>query len=138
MIRTGGCHCGRVRYRAQLPDDSLAGVRCNCSICAMKGAVMTYLPKEALTVTSGEDSVATYRFNTGVARHHFCPTCGIHCFHQTRSNPDMWAVNVATIDGVRVYEDYAEVPVVDGQSHALDNNGKRRMAGVLRFVPSPD
>ncbi len=100
---------------------------------------MLYVPLAALEVTAGEgDDLATYRFNTGVAAHHFCRHCGIHCFHQPRSDPGKYAVNAATLDGVRVYEDFPVMPVSDGQNHVLDNGGKRRMAGVLRFEPSPD
>jgi hypothetical protein len=139
MIRTGGCHCGRVRFAATFADDTLSGSRCNCTICAMKGAVMVYVPLADLTVTAGgEDALACYRFNTMAAKHHFCRHCGIHCFHQARSDPDKYAINAATLDGVRVYEDFPVMPVGDGQLHSSDNNGKRRMAGVLRFEPSPD
>ncbi len=139
MIRTGGCHCGQVRFTVIFADETLTGSRCNCTICAMKGAVMLYVPLDAVTVTAGaDDALACYRFNTMVAAHHFCRHCGIHCFHQARSDPDKFAVNAATLDGVRVYEDFPVMPVSDGQNHSLDNDGQRRMAGVLRFEPSPD
>jgi len=72
-----------------------------------------------------------------VAKHHFCRNCGIHCFHQARSDPGMLAINAATLDGVRPYEDFAEVAVADGQRHSRDNAGVRYQAGILRFEPSP-
>lgn len=99
---------------------------------------MVYAPLAALRVTSGEDALSCYRFNTGVAQHWFCSTCGIHCFHQARSDPHLYAISAATLDGVAVYEDFAIVPVADGTHHSLDNGGVRRMAGVLQFEPSPD
>lgn len=133
-IRQCRCHCGAVRFEAELPED-LHAVRCNCSICAMKGAAMVYLPAGKLAVTQGEDSLACYRFNTMAAGHRFCRHCGIHCFHQTRSDPETYAINVACIEGVRPYEDFPETPVIDGSRHALDHGGERRMAGRLRFVP---
>ena len=133
---TGGCHCGAVRYRVEVPDP-LRASRCNCTICAMKGAAMVYVPLAALEVTHGADSAACYRFNTMTAQHHFCPRCGIHLFHQTRSDPDKYAVNAATLDGVRVYEDFADMPVFDGQRHAQDNAGVRRKAGRLHFEATP-
>jgi hypothetical protein len=135
--RTGACHCGTVRYTARFVGETLTGSRCNCTICAMKGAVMSYVPLEAVTVTAGQESLACYSFNTGVAKHHFCANCGIHLFHQARSDPDKYAINVATLDGVRPYEDFPEVPVFDGQRHSSDNGGVRRQAGVLRFEPTP-
>ena len=138
MIRNGSCHCEAVRFTVDFPDDDLRGSRCNCSMCAMKGAVMVYVPLAALTVTHGADELACYSFNTGVAKHHFCKTCGIHCFHQPRSDPDLYAVNAATLEGVRPYEDFAQLPVNDGQHHQLDHDGERRLAGTLTFTPSPD
>ena len=138
MVRNAHCHCGGVRFTVAFPDETLRGSRCNCTICAMKGAVMAYVPREAVTVTQGEDMLACYSFNTGVAKHHFCKTCGIHCFHQPRSDPDLYAVNAATLEGVGPYEDFPVMPVADGQNHSLDNGGKRRMAGIVRFEPSED
>ena len=138
IVRNGSCHCGSVRFTVEFPDETLRGSRCNCTICAMKGAVMTYVPLEAVTVTQGDDSLACYSFNTGVAKHHFCKTCGIHCFHQPRSDPDLYAVNAATLEGVRPYEDFPEISVNNGQTHQLDNGGVRLLAGTLRFTPSAD
>lgn len=135
--RNGACHCGTVRFTVQFADEALVGSRCNCTICTMKGAVMTYVPLAAVTVTEGEDSLACYRFNTGVAQHRFCAKCGIHLFHQARSDPGKYAINVATLEGVRPYEDFPETPVFDGQRHSSDNDGVRRQAGVLRFEPTP-
>jgi len=137
MVRTGGCHCGQVRFEADLADE-LKPSRCNCSICAKKGAAMVYVPLVALRVLAGEDALKAYRFNTGVAQHWFCSNCGIHCFHQPRSDPDLYAISTACLDGVAVYEDFAVIPVADGTRHSLDNGGVRRMAGMLRFEPSAD
>ncbi len=135
-LHQGSCHCGAVRFTVELPED-FAGTRCNCSICARKGAVTTYAPLESLTVTQGADALSVYSFNTGVAKHHFCSHCGIHCFHQTRSMPDKYGVNVACLEGMSPY-DFAEVPVVDGVHHPNDNGGVRRLAGVLRFERAPE
>lgn len=134
-LREGGCHCGAIRYEAEAPDP-LRGGRCNCSICAMKGVVMVYVPLAALRVTSGGDTLACYTFNTGVAKHHFCPACGIHLFHQARSAPDQFGINAATLDGVCPYADFPDVNVNDGQHHVKDT-GIARSAGRLRFTPTP-
>ena len=137
-LRKGACHCGAVRFEADVAEP-LAGSRCNCSICAMKGAVMVYVPLPALRVTAGEGgALACYSFNTGAAKHHFCRTCGIHCFHQARSDPHLFAINAAVLEGVDVYRDFPEIAVADGQRHSLDNNGVRYQAGILRFEPSPE
>ena len=133
-IRDGGCHCGAVRYQAQVPDP-LVGGRCNCTICAMKGVVMVNVPLAALEVVAGEEHIACYRFNTMVAKHWFCRECGIHLYHQARSDPDKYGINAATLDGVCPYGDFPDVNVNDGTRHQKDHGGEVRSAGRLRFEP---
>ena len=136
LLRTGACHCGEVRFTVELPQE-LRGARCNCSICSMKGVVITAAPDDALRITAGEDLLTVYRFNTGVAQHHFCSRCGIHVFHRRRADPNQIGINVACLNGESPY-DFAEVPVMDGVSHPLDNGGKFRRAGTLRFEREED
>lgn len=137
MIRTGSCHCGTVKFEAEFADERLVGSRCNCSMCAMKGSVGVYVPIEALTVTEGREALSCYQFNTMAAKHHFCACCGIHCFHQARSDPDKFAINASTLEGVRPYEDFPQIPVFNGQLHANDHGGVRTQAGWLRFEETP-
>jgi hypothetical protein len=94
----GGCHCGRVRFRV---TGALAGVtECNCSLCAMKGFLHWIVAPERFTLLAGADALTTYRFNTGVAQHHFCRDCGVHPFYVPRSDPDKIDVNVRCLAGV--------------------------------------
>ena len=39
-----------------------------------------------------------YRFNTDVARHLFCKTCGVKSFYVPRSHPDGYSVNARALD----------------------------------------
>jgi len=94
----GGCHCGRVRFRVR--DDLSRVTECNCSICAKKGFLHLIVARDRFELLSGESELTTYRFNTGVAQHHFCRTCGIHSFYIPRSDPDKIDVNVRCLDGV--------------------------------------
>ena len=48
--REGGCHCGAVRFEAEVPEPLRCG-RCNCSICAKKGVVMVHVAQDTLKVT---------------------------------------------------------------------------------------
>ena len=131
----GGCHCGAVRYRAEIPAGAVVR-RCNCSICSMKGVLMVDVPLENLEVTKGADVLALYTFGSHEAKHRFCPKCGIHVFHQTRSDPDKFGLNAATLDGVSPY-DFAEVRVFDGVNHPRDS-GISRYAGTMRYEPAED
>lgn len=129
----GSCHCGTVRFRFITPDAPTIR-RCNCTICAMKGVVMLDVPVKDMEISSGEDALTLYTFNTGEAKHHFCSTCGIHPFHQLRSEPDHYGVSVACIDGMTVY-DFDEILVFDGQNHPEDT-GDYDYVGVMRFQKS--
>jgi hypothetical protein len=102
----------------------------------MRGAVAVTSTPKAFQITQGEDKLATYRFNTMSAEHHFCSVCGIYTHHKRRSNPNQFGVNVACLDGVSPF-DFAEVVVYDGQRHPGDDPEHRTYtAGVLRFDPS--
>jgi hypothetical protein len=93
----GGCHCGAVRFRIEVDDDQEA-IDCNCSMCRKKGILHVIVPEDRFTLLSGADALAVYTFNTGVAKHMFCKTCGIHAFYRPRSHPDAWDVNVRCLD----------------------------------------
>jgi hypothetical protein len=95
-VYEGGCHCGAVRFRVVV--ESHEAVECNCSICRKKGFVHLIVPPDRFTLLSGADSLSTYRFNTGIAKHTFCLVCGIHPFYTPRSHPDQVDVNVRCLD----------------------------------------
>jgi len=92
----GGCHCGAVRFEVIVLDHE--AVECNCSMCTKKGILHLIVPPERFRLLSGEDSVATYTFGTGVAQHYFCRVCGIHSFYRPRSHPGQYDVNVRCLD----------------------------------------
>lgn len=129
----GVCHCGAVQFTVKLTEGFASARRCTCSICRMRGAVAVTSTPADFHITKGKDKLATYRFNTGVAEHHFCTVCGIYTHHRRRSNPDELGVNVACLEGVSPF-DFREVPVNDGNRHPSDNpQHKSYLAGVLRF-----
>jgi hypothetical protein len=95
---SGSCHCGRVRFR--VTADLSHVTECNCSICSKKGFLHLIVSPERFELLSGKETLTTYRFNTGVARHTFCSICGMHPFYVPRSDPDKIDVNVRCLDGV--------------------------------------
>lgn len=125
------CHCGAVAFSVQLSDGFNTVRRCNCSFCRMRGAVTVSAPLSGIEVIKGKDKLTEYRFNTGTAVHYFCSICGIYTFHQRRSNPDQYGVNVACIAGVSPF-DFAQVPVSEGVHHPSDG-GNDGIAGYLRY-----
>lgn len=96
-MRSGGCHCGAVRFEVPLPEEIIAHA-CNCSICEKTGFLHIIVPESAFRIVAGGDNLVEYRFNTGSARHLFCKTCGVKAFYRPRSNPDGWSVNARCLD----------------------------------------
>ena len=136
VVLNGACHCGAVQFTVTLTQGFASARRCTCSICRMRGAVAVTSTHDGFTITQGADKLATYRFNTGVAEHHFCTQCGIYTHHKRRSNPNELGVNVACLEGISPF-DFREVPVNDGQRHPGDNpTHTTYRAGVLRFEPT--
>jgi len=97
MIYRGHCHCRAVAFEVDAPQPFVAQ-DCNCSICTMTGYIHLIVPRSRFRLLTGEDNLTTYRFNTGVAQHKFCRTCGVKPFYIPRSNPDGVDVNVRCLD----------------------------------------
>ena len=97
VVHQGGCHCGIVRFEVRAPK-RVTVLRCNCSICSMTGFLHLIAPGADFKLISGAESLGTYTFNTGVAKHLFCKRCGIKSFYVPRSNPDGYSVNLCCLD----------------------------------------
>lgn len=106
---TGGCHCGAVAFEVDAPA-RLQVQRCNCSMCRITGFEHLIVPASRFRLLRGSQQLQTYTFNTGVARHLFCQTCGVKSFYVPRSNPDGYSVNLRCLDRSQVsevvYEDF--------------------------------
>jgi hypothetical protein len=92
----GSCHCGGVTFTVDAEIQELT--RCDCSLCARRGAATAAVPRSALTILSGEDVLRTYKWNTGRATQYFCSVCGIYPFHQKRMAPDQYGVNSGCLE----------------------------------------
>ena len=92
----GGCHCGAVRFKVRIKD--YEALECDCSICSKKGFINLITAPDDFVLLRGEDNLSTYRFNTKIAEHRFCRTCGIHPFSRPRSHPGSYDVNARCLD----------------------------------------
>lgn len=122
-VHKGQCHCGAVKFTVELEDGLIDPRRCNCSMCKRRGAVVASVLIREFTIIEGEDMLTLYQFNTNTARHYFCSRCGIYTHHQRRSNPHLYAFNIACLDGVDPFT-LQQVPVYDGENHPADQQGE--------------
>lgn len=110
----GGCHCGKVRYEADLTIDKL--ISCNCSICRKKGHLLAFAPETAFRILQGKGELTDYQFGQKRIHHLFCKHCGISSFGRG-TRPDgtqTVAINARCLDDF----DPETVPVTkfDGKS----------------------
>ena len=113
------CHCGSVEAEVNVPEKFEKVIRCKCSICKRKGYVMSMVSENDLKITKGEDLLTLYQYHTNIAKHYFCSLCGIYPFTRPRSNPKVYMINIACVEGVNPF-DYENVSVNDGNNHPLD------------------
>lgn len=111
----GTCHCGNIAFTFK-HDKIEKGLRCNCSICKRKGALMSdfALAPDEIEITVKNDALGLYQFDTGIAKHYFCKTCGIYPFHITMRKPGHYRVNLGCVDAVDTFE--LPFDIFDGKS----------------------
>jgi len=97
MIYQGSCHCREIIFEVEAPEVIEADY-CNCSICAKSGYLHLIVPLVKFRLLAGTESLTTYKFNAGIAKHTFCKICGVKPFYTPRSNPDGMDINVNCLD----------------------------------------
>jgi len=111
----GSCHCGAVRFAFE-GETITRGLRCNCSVCSRKGAMMTpeAISPERFFIEAEEGALGLYEFGAKTARHYFCRRCGIYPFHVTARKPGHYRANLGCIEGIDPFE--LEFDVFDGRA----------------------
>lgn len=113
------CHCGAVEIEFAMVGALEDLRRCDCSLCRrVKPAAVTSRVDE-LSVAKGQDRLSLYQFGTMTAKHWFCSICGTHVYHQRRSNPNEYGINIGCVHDVdpRLA---GEAAWVDGVDHPSD------------------
>ena len=113
------CHCRQVEAEINITKNFEKLLKCNCSICKRKGAVMSMVKNEDFKIIKGKDKLKLYEFNTKVAKHYFCSNCGIYTHHNPRSNPNMTGFNLGCLDEIDTFQ-LNNVSINDGHNHPLD------------------
>lgn len=98
MRVTGGCHCGAVKFEAEVPGPPTPALDCKCSVCRMTGFIHVMVRHDEFDLITGREALRRYRFGTGAAEHLFCGRCGVKSFYQPRSHPGCWSLNANCLD----------------------------------------
>jgi hypothetical protein len=122
MTITGSCHCGKVSF------EIVGGIpatltRCTCSFCSKRGALYAYFEPAKFRLTTPESDSSTYRWNTNMVAHNFCPNCGCGTFSDSPDfKPDgTWDGKTRRIGvNARLFDNFdaaaAPVQVIDGKN----------------------
>jgi len=97
--RTGGCLCGKVRYR--LRSDPVVSRICWCRDCqhiAGNGTVNAIFPAQDLDVSGPVAAHASHGESGNRVTRRFCPACGSHLFADSTGRPGLTVVRVGTLD----------------------------------------
>jgi len=113
------CHCGEVEAEINISGNLEKVLKCNCSICKRKSALMSIVKNDDFKIVKGKDKLKLYQFHSKVAKHYFCSNCGIYTHHNPRSNPSMTGFNVGCLEDVDVFK-FKDITINDGYNHPLD------------------
>ena len=96
-MRSGGCHCGAVRY--EIKGEPACKAICHCNDCRRAaGAPMVGWAMIGQGQLKIEGRLKIYH-SSPLGRRHFCPECGTGLFYTNAVVfPDMVDVQIATLD----------------------------------------
>jgi len=122
---TGSCHCGAVRYEADL-DLAAGSNRCNCTLCFKARAWFSFVKgAEHFRLLQGADALSEYRWQpperpAPFLTYAFCRHCGIRLFARgelPQMGGTFHALHIPTLDDATV-DELAASPLhyVDGRN----------------------
>ena len=95
----GGCHCGYLKYEAEIDPEAVA--ICHCTDCqTLSGSayrVNVQAKKEAFKMVSGTPKIYIKTAESGNKRAQaFCPECGTHIYATSATDPQFYGIRVGT------------------------------------------
>lgn len=97
--RTGGCLCGRVRYRITAEPVTCRICWCrDCQHIAANGTVNAIFPEQSIEITGTPGEYLRTAESGNQVRRRFCTHCGCHLFADSTGRPHLTVVRVGTMD----------------------------------------
>ena len=72
------------------------------------------IPPDKFEIKAEDEALGLYQFDTKIAKHYFCKTCGIYPFHETMIKPGNYRVNLGCIDEIDT--NAINVSIFDGKN----------------------
>jgi len=127
MLKTyhGSCHCGAVRYEADI-DLALGAGRCNCTFCTKARAWKAFVQPASFRLLAGADKAKGYRKHPQASLKYFCVECGMRT-HELGSadymGGDFVGIFVSTLDDAPP-QDLIAAPIryADGRNNNWQNS----------------
>jgi hypothetical protein len=96
----GACHCGNIRYEAEV-DPANVGL-CHCTDCqALTGSAFSMfapVPKATFRLTAAQPRIYVKTADSGSRRAQaFCPECGSRIYAAAESDPQVFNLRVGTM-----------------------------------------
>jgi hypothetical protein len=100
MIIDGHCHCGQIKFAAEVDVDGLA--ICHCTDCQMLSGsafrATVLAPAEKFRLLKGTPKSYIKTAESGNRRRHtFCATCGTPIYACAVENPKSYSLRIGTI-----------------------------------------
>ena len=113
------CHCGRVRFSFR-SEPITTGVRCNCSLCLRRAAVLSsrYIPAADFTPHAEPADLHVYLWNERVLNNYSCRHCGVFVYiGDGAGDRDGYRVNLGCVEDLDTLA--LQVRIIDGKSVPL-------------------
>ena len=111
MVVTGGCLCGRVRYRAE--GEPLFAVLCHCRDCQRASGAghvpVLGMAREGFGVEGATVAIRSPGGSGHMAVRNRCAACGSLLFGTPEGFPEMATIYVGTLDDPSIFRPTASV-----------------------------
>lgn len=133
---SGGCLCGRVRYRAS--GDGTNRCFCHCTSCqrAIGAPMVAWVSFAARNFTLVQGEMAQYRSSPGVSRG-FCAACGTSITYRRDDRSEEIDVTVSSLDDPVSLGPEAHIWVEDKLPWVDIADGRAQFARSLTCDPEP-